>query len=186
MDFRIWLASAAFLVSACAATTPASIAPLVENASTTELWREHRNPSLSPLQLAFVEAELASRGQTSSGRSYIGQRTASAFGKALYARGNAAATSADLANCSDFGSSWQAQRFFLDAGGPLSDPHDLDRDGDGLACEWGTTLRSSARKATTVRTPVRTRRTYSSRCYVGPRGGTYTITASGRKNYGGC
>lgn len=24
------------------------------------------------------------------------------------------------------------------------------------------------------------------RCYVGPRGGTYTITASGRKNYGGC
>jgi len=23
-------------------------------------------------------------------------------------------------------------------------------------------------------------------CYVGPRGGTYTITASGRKNYNGC
>jgi hypothetical protein len=23
-------------------------------------------------------------------------------------------------------------------------------------------------------------------CYVGPRGGTYTLTASGRKNYGGC
>lgn len=23
-------------------------------------------------------------------------------------------------------------------------------------------------------------------CYVGPRGGTYTITASGKKNYGGC
>jgi hypothetical protein len=23
-------------------------------------------------------------------------------------------------------------------------------------------------------------------CYVGPRGGTYTITSSGRKNYGGC
>lgn len=26
----------------------------------------------------------------------------------------------------------------------------------------------------------------SSTCYVGPRGGTYTITRSGRKNYGGC
>lgn len=26
----------------------------------------------------------------------------------------------------------------------------------------------------------------SSTCYVGPRGGTYTITKSGRKNYGGC
>jgi hypothetical protein len=23
-------------------------------------------------------------------------------------------------------------------------------------------------------------------CHVGPRGGTYTITKSGRKNYGGC
>lgn len=23
-------------------------------------------------------------------------------------------------------------------------------------------------------------------CYTGPRGGTYTITPSGRKNYGGC
>lgn len=23
-------------------------------------------------------------------------------------------------------------------------------------------------------------------CYTGPRGGTYTITKSGRKNYGGC
>jgi hypothetical protein len=23
-------------------------------------------------------------------------------------------------------------------------------------------------------------------CYVGPRGGTYTLTASGKKNYGGC
>jgi hypothetical protein len=26
----------------------------------------------------------------------------------------------------------------------------------------------------------------SPNCYTGPRGGTYTITASGRKNYGGC
>lgn len=25
-----------------------------------------------------------------------------------------------------------------------------------------------------------------STCYVGPRGGTYTITKSGKKNYGGC
>jgi hypothetical protein len=23
-------------------------------------------------------------------------------------------------------------------------------------------------------------------CYIGPRGGTYTITKSGKKNYGGC
>jgi hypothetical protein len=29
-------------------------------------------------------------------------------------------------------------------------------------------------------------RSLPSGCYVGPRGGTYTITKSGRKNYGGC
>jgi hypothetical protein len=23
-------------------------------------------------------------------------------------------------------------------------------------------------------------------CYVGPKGGTYTLTKSGKKNYGGC
>jgi len=30
------------------------------------------------------------------------------------------------------------------------------------------------------------RATSSQTCYTGPRGGTYTITASGRKNYSGC
>ncbi|HEX8612409.1 MAG TPA: YHYH domain-containing protein [Telluria sp.] len=30
------------------------------------------------------------------------------------------------------------------------------------------------------------RQTSGPTCYTGPRGGTYTITASGRKNYGGC
>lgn len=31
-----------------------------------------------------------------------------------------------------------------------------------------------------------TRNSSGSTCYTGPRGGTYTITASGRKNYSGC
>ena len=31
-----------------------------------------------------------------------------------------------------------------------------------------------------------TRNSGGATCHVGPRGGTYTITASGRKNYGGC
>ena len=36
--------------------------------------------------------------------------------------------------------------------------------------------------------PAGTPRTTSSgqTCHVGPRGGTYTITGNGRKNYGGC
>jgi len=35
----------------------------------------------------------------------------------------------------DFNSRQQAQRFLLEQRGPMRDPHRLDRDGDGKACE---------------------------------------------------
>ena len=38
-------------------------------------------------------------------------------------------------NCSDFSSWWDAQNFYQAAGGPAIDPHGLDRNGDGTACE---------------------------------------------------
>jgi endonuclease YncB( thermonuclease family) len=38
-------------------------------------------------------------------------------------------------DCSDFSTQASAQYFFLSAGGPYSDPHQLDSDGDGIACE---------------------------------------------------
>lgn len=38
-------------------------------------------------------------------------------------------------DCSDFGTQKQAQIFFLNAGGPSSDPHRLDADNDGVVCE---------------------------------------------------
>jgi micrococcal nuclease len=38
-------------------------------------------------------------------------------------------------DCSDFGTHEEAQRFFIAAGGPASDPHRLDGDHDGVACE---------------------------------------------------
>lgn len=38
-------------------------------------------------------------------------------------------------DCSDFGSHSEAQEFFEREGGPDYDPHRLDRDGDGYACE---------------------------------------------------
>lgn len=50
-------------------------------------------------------------------------------------------------DCADFASQRSAQIFFLRQGGPHSDPHRLDADGDGIACEsnpapyyHGTTL----------------------------------------------
>ena len=38
-------------------------------------------------------------------------------------------------NCSDFSTHEEAQAFFIAAGGPESDPHNLDGDNDGIACE---------------------------------------------------
>ena len=38
-------------------------------------------------------------------------------------------------NCDDFSSWWDAQNFYFAAGGPDQDPHNLDSNGDGTACE---------------------------------------------------
>ena len=38
-------------------------------------------------------------------------------------------------NCSDFSSQASAQSYFQAAGGPSNDPHGLDSDNDGIACE---------------------------------------------------
>jgi hypothetical protein len=51
--------------------------------------------------------------------------------------------------------------------------------------------RSAARQAIPVslggnKVPLPVVTTERPQCFTGPRGGTYTITASGRKNYSGC
>ncbi len=69
---------------------------------------------------------------------------------------NAAQRGGTDRNCTDF-STWQeAQSFFLTAG--AGDPHGLDRDGDGIACESLPGSPSTATSPTRVptRTPTRT------------------------------
>lgn len=57
-------------------------------------------------------------------------------------------------------------------------PHaNRDRDGDGIECEREDYLGAQASGVST---------SAGKQCFIGPRGGTYTITASGRKNYSGC
>ena len=53
---------------------------------------------------------------------------------ALFAAIPAPALAADR-DCGDFKSRRQAQRFFKRNGGPQQDPHNLDADNDGKACE---------------------------------------------------
>jgi endonuclease YncB( thermonuclease family) len=52
----------------------------------------------------------------------------------LIAAGPDPAAGADR-DCGDFSTQADAQSFFIDAGGPRNDPHRLDADGDGVACE---------------------------------------------------
>ena len=178
--------SGALALSACATTSPESQCARYSSMSTSLLWSEHRL-TRSPMELAMIEAELGTRGATVGTLSYVGERTSGSLARSLYARTND--ISNDTKKCSDFRSSAEAQKFFLSSGGPVSDPYNLDQDGDGFACKWGATVQKTAqaqRRASRVTTSTAPRRTSSRRCYVGPRGGTYTITASGNKNYSGC
>ncbi len=185
---RIFSILAFLVLAACGTsqTTPTSLsnADMIQqyrSLPTSTLWaRQGFTQSVS--ELAIIEAELARRGETKSGSSYIGRRSAGTVGKARFSR---SVLSENTRNCSDFSSSLAAQQFFLAQGGPTSDPHGLDRDGDGFACEWGTKIRRAASQSQSeIRRASRPR--YTANCYTGPRGGTYTITASGRRNYGGC
>ncbi len=56
------------------------------------------------------------------------------LGPALALATAPAAVAADR-DCGDFASQKAAQIFFLNAGGPSSDPHGLDANSDGIACE---------------------------------------------------
>ncbi|WP_085787248.1 excalibur calcium-binding domain-containing protein [Ketogulonicigenium robustum] len=185
---RIALVSLVGALALSACNTPKALQSRYDTMSTASLWIEHGSTLTEPLALAFVEAELGMRGETSNRSDYIGRRTASAYRQSLYTR---SASPVYDRNCSDFPSAAAAQQFFLRSGGPVSDPHGLDRDGDGFACEWG---RSVSQWANAGRTRVaremaaisRPRVTASRTCYTGPRGGRYTITSSGNRNYGGC
>ena len=64
-------------------------------------------------------------------------------------------------NCSDFDAWPEAQEFYETAGGPGEDPHGLDRDGDGVACDSlpgapmnSTLTAESTVKPTATQTPI--------------------------------
>lgn len=187
--WRLFIAViSAAAVSACA-SAPVAVSPVangMDARSSERLWSE-LTLAASPREIMLIEAELASRGQTSSGDEYLGRRTSVGVGVASYQRSKSSVADKD---CSDFASSAQAQKFFLAQGGPSADPHGLDRDGDGYVCEFGTALVRNAASRTfrsaVVSKPPAPRVMASEQCYTGPRGGTYTLTASGRKNYDGC
>lgn len=174
------------VLAACTADiqSPERLSSRVAQASTYELCSAYVLPRTTSRGKLMIEAELAVRGVSQCNLGNYGQVSLSTFGTKTYERSGSPSNSVAGTDydCGDFSSGAAAQRFFLASGGPISDPYNLDGDGDGLACEWGTQIR----RISQYRRPSATVRTSASRCYTGPRGGTYTITASGNKNYAGC
>lgn len=165
-----------------ATVSPIAASTAINQTATSSLCSQYGSSWTDTLTRQMIEAELVVRGVTRCGGANLGPRTAAQFRTARYSRSAATTVPRKDFNCSDFGSGASAQRFFLAAGGPVSDPHNLDGDGDGLACEWGAQIRQVASTRRVVSRP----RFSGSRCYTGSRGGTYTITSGGNRNYSGC
>jgi len=66
------------------------------------------------------------------------------LGEPAYRRGGLKLMSHER-SCARYASSDQAQRDFLERGGPARDPRNLDPDGDGFACAWDPTPFQSVR-----------------------------------------
>jgi hypothetical protein len=167
----------------------AAVSQQLKSDTTSQLCAAYVLRSTKEQSHLMIEAELAVRGVFQCGGTNIGIKSAAQVGVSRYNRlgGNNGSIEQDY-DCSDFSSGATVQRFFLAAGGPSSDPYNLDGDGDGHACEWGAQIRQiAARRVRTVPTYIPTTPRYATGiCHVGPRGGSYTVTSGGRKNYGGC
>jgi|AutmiccBRH37_all_1029493.scaffolds.fasta_scaffold00388_30 hypothetical protein len=174
------------LIAACGASQ-SSQAEALARQTTAALCSAH--VTARGAGLLAIEAELGARGAlqcktTYGSTSYVGATTAGTVGRLLYARSATEAAPREDKNCADFASAGAAQRFFLASGGPNRDPHRLDGDGDGNACEWGKTLKSSVARYKPKPVTYTPRRSYSPTCHTGPRGGRYYYSASGNKVYG--
>ncbi len=173
-------------LAACSADMQSAdvLSSRISQAPTSELCAAYPLSGTTARGKLMIEAELASRGIRQCPTGNYGQASASSLGVNLYDRSFTTARVSPTVdyNCADFPSGSAAQKFFLASGGPLSDLHNLDGDGDGLACEWGAEIK----RISTYRRPASVQRVTTSRCYTGPRGGTYTITSGGNRNYSGC
>ena len=194
---RFFAVFGVLVLAACTApqTAPsterlAAFSQQLRNSPTGSVCATVLSSQTSPLTRQMAEAELGVRGVNLCSNRNYGRSTAAQFGQTIYDRNQSpkAERAVTDRDCSNFSNGASAQRFFLAEGGPLGDPHDLDRDGDGLACEWGPQVRriaSTSIPRVVVQPRVQAPRS-SRQCYTGPRGGTYTLTSSGSKNYGGC
>lgn len=111
-------------------------------ANVGSLCETYAGPATGERTRLMVEAELAARRVYRCGGTPIGARTVAEAATIFYPRGSAGQPPGPPRDCAEFPSGAEAQRFFLATGGPAVDPYGLDPDGDGLACNWASDLRT--------------------------------------------
>lgn len=84
-------------------------------------------------RLVIVQPGAVPQGVEGVNIALFAQQSTNAVGEQVYAR-NFGLRGAG--SCRRFATADEAQRAFLAAGGPASDPRGLDPDGDGFACGW--------------------------------------------------
>jgi hypothetical protein len=86
-------------------------------------------------QLVVVQPTSVPQGVAGVNIALYANQTTNAVGERVYGRSGVGFAS----GCRGYRTADDAQRAFLAAGGPASDPRGLDPDGDGFACDWDPT-----------------------------------------------
>ncbi|WP_424931694.1 hypothetical protein [Amaricoccus macauensis] len=84
-------------------------------------------------QLVVVQPTGVPQSSSGANIALFAQQTSNAVGEKVYQRSRGLRVTS---NCGRYSNPDDAQRAFLDAGGPTSDRLGLDPDGDGFACRW--------------------------------------------------
>lgn len=132
-------------IAALRATAPSSPGPAPVNPATGEYVGVNGQPRAPGLPMdamshfdgtrAAPVTDMTTQGAAGPNLAAYALAATNTPGQKVYERNGFKMTSTEKA-CAKFVSSDLAQRAFLEKGGPVKDPGNLDPDGDGFACAW--------------------------------------------------
>ena len=132
-------------IAALRATAPSSPGPAPVNPATGEYVGVNGQPRAPGLPMdamshydgtrAAPVTDMTAAGAAGPNLAAYALSATNTLGQKVYERNGFKMTSTEKA-CGKFVSTDLAQRAFLEKGGPVKDPGNLDPDGDGFACAW--------------------------------------------------
>lgn len=142
-------------IAALRATAPSSPGPAPVNPATGEYIGVNGQPRAPGQPMDAMShfgttrpapvTDMTTQGAAGPNLAAYALAATNSLGQKVYARNGFKMTSTEKA-CAKFVSSDLAQRAFLEKGGPVQDPGNLDPDGDGFACAWDPRPFQAARK----------------------------------------